>query len=150
MAQVYRSSSVYRNTGTYPGGTSLPVFFTAASNGTVIVNSSGAMAKTMPIQSGGTATATSQAGATHTYYIFKPPTREIAPLSLDPYAEIVGYYQGKTLVKRDGVWKVVQNKRQDWLDQCEYVFPGGRENRVTGAQKAELESAGYTVETRTS
>ena len=123
---------------------------TLQSNGTVIADSSGEMAKTMPVESTGTATATSQAGATHTYYIFKPPTREIAPLSLDPYAELVGYYQGKTLVKRDGVWKLVQNKRQDWLDQCEYVFPGGRENRVNGTQKTELESAGYTVETRTS
>lgn len=123
---------------------------TLQSNGTVIADSSGTMAKTMPIKSTGTATGTSQAGATHTYYIFNPPKREIAPLSLDPYAELVGYYQGKTLVKRDGVWKLVQNKRQDWLDQCEYVFPGGRENRVNGTQKTELESAGYTVETRTS
>lgn len=150
MAQVYRSSSVYRNGGTYPGGTSLPTFLTVGSNGTVVADASGEMAKTMPIESTGTATATSQAEAAHTYYIFKPPTREISPLSLDPYYELVGYFQGRTLVKRDGVWKVVQNRQEDWLDQCEYVFKGGCENRVTGAQKAELESAGYTVETRTS
>jgi len=117
---------------------------------TTVIDGSATMAKTMPFDSTGTTTATSSAGVSHTYYIFKPPTREIAPLSLDPYAELVGYYQGKTLVKRDGVWKLVQNKRQDWLDQCEYVFPGGRENRVNGTQKTELESAGYTVETRTS
>ena len=123
---------------------------TLQSNGTVIADSSGEMAKTMPIESTGTATATSQADATHTYYIFKPPTREISPLSLDPYYELVGYFQGRTLVKRDGVWKLVQNRQEDWLDQCEYVFKGGCENRVTGAEKAELESAGYTVETRTS
>jgi hypothetical protein len=30
------------------------------------------------------------------------------------------------------------------------VFKGGRENRINGTEKAELESAGYTVETRTS
>jgi hypothetical protein len=123
---------------------------TLQSNGTVIADSSGAMAKTMPYESTGTATATSQAGATHTYYIFKPPTREISPLSLDPYYQLVGYHQGRTLVKRDGVWKLVQNRQEDWLDQCEYVFKGGCENRVNGTQKAELESAGYTVETRTS
>lgn len=123
---------------------------TLQSNGTVIADSSGEMAKTMPIESTGTATAASQADATHTYYIFKPPTREISPLSLDPYYELVGYFQGRTLVKRDGVWKLVQNRQEDWLDQCEYVFKGGCENRVTGAEKAELESAGYTVETRTS
>jgi len=123
---------------------------TLQSNGTVIADSSGEMAKTMPIESTGTATGTSQADATHTYYIFKPPTREISPLSLDPYYELVGYFQGRTLVKRDGVWKLVQNRQEDWLDQCEYVFRGGCENRVTGAEKAELESAGYTVETRTS
>lgn len=123
---------------------------TLQSNGTVIADSSGAMAKTMPYESTGTATATSQAGATHTYYIFKPPTREISPVSLDPYYQLVGYHQGRTLVKRDGVWKLVQNRQEDWLDQCEYVFKGGCENRVNGTQKTELESAGYTVETRTS
>jgi len=122
---------------------------TLQSNGTVIADGSGAMAKTMPYESTGTANATAQADATHTYYIFNPPTREISPLSLDPYFELVGYLQGRTLVKRDGVWKLVQNRQEDWLEQCEYVFAGGRENRVTGAEKAELESAGYTVETRT-
>jgi len=150
MAQVYRSSSVYRNSGTYPGGTSLPAFFTASSNGTVVAEGSAAMAKTMQLGATATVTATSDAGMTHTFYIFKPPTREISPLSLDPYYQLVGYLQGRTLVKRDGVWKLVQNRQEDWLDQCEYVFKGGCENRINGTEKAELESAGYTVETRTS
>jgi len=46
------------------------------------------------------------------------------------------------------VWLNVQNKREDWLAQCEYVFPGGRENQITPSLKNELELAGYTVETR--
>jgi len=87
---------------------------------------------------------------THTFYVFKPPTRKISPISLDPYFQLVGYNLGKTLVRRDGVWKLVQNKQQEYLDQCEYVFLGGRENRINGTEKAALESAGYTVETRTS
>ncbi len=81
------------------------------------------------------------------YYLINP-SREIAPLSLDPYAEIVAYHLGKTVVKRNGVWLNVQNKREDWLAQCEYVFPGGRENQITPSLKNELELAGYTVETR--
>jgi len=120
------------------------------SNGTVLSDGSCSMSKSMVLNGGQTTTASSSAGLVHTYYIFKPPTREISPLSLDPYFELVGYFQGRTLVKRDGVWKLVQNRQEDWLDQCEYVFKGGCENRVTGAEKAELESAGYTVETRTS
>lgn len=114
---------------------------------TIVADGSATVAKSMQLNGTANVTATAQAGMTHGFYIFRPPTREIAPLSLDPYAEIVGYYQGKTLVKRDGVWKVVQNKRKDWLDECEYVFLGGRENRVTGTQKSELEAQGYTVET---
>jgi hypothetical protein len=120
------------------------------SNGTVIADSSSEMAKTMPYESTGTALGVSSAGMAHSYYIFTPPSREISPISLDPYAGIVGYNLGKTLVRRDGVWKLVQNKRKEWLDQCEYVFLGGRDNRITGEEKAALESAGYTVETRTS
>jgi hypothetical protein len=96
------------------------------------------------------AVASSTAGMTRTYYIFTPPSREISPISLDPYAGIVGYNLGKTLVRRDGVWKLVQNKRKEWLDQCEYVFFGGRDNHVNVEEKAALEAAGYTVEMRTS
>ena len=123
---------------------------TLQSDGTVVAEGSAAMGKTMQLEATATATATSDAGMTHTFYIFKPPTREISPLSLDPYYQLVGYFQGRTLVKRDGVWKLVQNRQEDWLDQCEYVFKGGRENRINGTEKTELESAGYTVETRTS
>jgi hypothetical protein len=140
--------------GTVTASGSVDFFITPvtimSSNGIVVAEGSAAMAKTMQLEATATATATSSAGMTHTFHIFKPPTREISPLSLDPYFELVGYFQGITLVKRDGVWKLVQNRQEDWLDQCEYVFKGGCENRVTGAQKAELESAGYTVETRTS
>ena len=85
-----------------------------------------------------------------TKYFLINPTREISPISLDPYYQLVGYNQGKTVVKRDGVWLTVQNKRQDWLDQCTHVFRGGYENEVTESVKTELEAAGYTVETRTS
>lgn len=119
-------------------------------NGTVIADGSAAMAKTMQLGATATATATSNAGMTHTFYVFKPPTREISPISLDPYFQLVGYFQGLTLVRRGGVWSLVQNKQQTYLDQCEYVFPGGRENRINGTEKTVLESAGYTVETRTS
>ena len=146
VTNPYRFGNVYRNAGTYPGGAAL-----VGCNPSIIVAAgSAAMTKTRYLEATATATATSDAGMTHTFYIFKPPTREISPLSLDPYYQLVGYLQGRTLVKRDGVWKLVQNRQEDWLDQCEYVFKGGRENRINGTEKAELESAGYTVETRTS
>lgn len=119
-------------------------------NGTVIADGSAAMAKTMQFEATATATATSDAGMTHTFYVFKPPTREISPISLDPFYQLVGYFQGLTLVRRGGVWSLVQNKKQEYLDQSEYAFPGGRENRINGTEKTVLESAGYTVETRTS
>jgi len=119
-------------------------------NGTVVADGSAAVAKTMQLEATATATAISDAGMTHTFYVFKPPTREISPVSLDPYFQLVGYNLGKTLVRRDGVWSLVQNKKQEYLDQSEYAFPGGRENRINATEKAALESAGYTVETRTS
>jgi hypothetical protein len=146
VTNPYRFGNVYRNAGTYPGGAAL----VGCDPSTIVAAGSAAMTKTRYLEATATATATSQAGMTHTFYVFKPPTREISPLSLDPYYQLVGYFQGRTLVKRDGVWKVVQNRQEDWLDQCEYVFKGGRENRINGTEKAELESAGYTVETRTS
>jgi len=146
ITNPYRSGNVYRNAGTYPGGAPL----IRCGTSTIVAQGSAEMTKTRWLDGAGTALATSSAGITHSFYIFNPPTREISPVSLDPYYELVGYFQGRTLVKRDGVWKLVQNRQEDWLDQCEYVFKGGCENRVTGAEKAELESAGYTVETRTS
>jgi hypothetical protein len=146
VTNPYRFGNVYRNAGTYPGGAAL----VGCDPSTIVAAGSAAMTKTRYLEATATATATSDAGMTHTFYIFKPPTREISPLSLDPYYQLVGYLQGRTLVKRDGVWKLVQNRQEDWLDQCEYVFKGGCENRINGTEKAELESAGYTVETRTS
>jgi hypothetical protein len=119
-------------------------------NGTVVAEGSTAVAKTMQLAATATATATSSGGMTHTFYVFSPPTREISPVSLDPYFQLVGYLQGRTLVRRSGVWKLVQNKRQEYLDESEYVFLGGCQNRINGTEKAALESAGYTVETRTS
>jgi hypothetical protein len=146
VTNLYRCGNVYRNAGTYPGGAAL----VGCNPNIIVAAGSAAMTKTRHLEATATATATSDAGMTHTFYIFKPPTREISPLSLDPYYQLVGYLQGRTLVKRDGVWKLVQNRQEDWLDQCEYVFKGGCENRINGTEKAELESAGYTVETRTS
>jgi hypothetical protein len=146
VTNPYRFGNVYRNAGTYPGGAAL----VGCDPSIIVAAGSAAMTKTRYLEATATATATSDAGMTHTFYVFKPPTREISPLSLDPYYQLVGYFQGRTLVKRDGVWKLVQNRQEDWLDQCEYVFKGGRENRINGTEKAELESAGYTVETRTS
>lgn len=83
-----------------------------------------------------------------TAYYLLSPIREIAPLSYDPYAEIVGYSLAKTVVKKDGVWLTVQNRRKSYLDSCTVVLYGGHENRVTASQKTELEAAGYTVQTR--
>jgi len=141
-------------TGTVVATGSVDFFITPvtvmSSNGTVVASGSTAMAKTMQLEATVTVTAASSAGMTHTFYIFSPPTREISPVSLDPYFQLVGYLQGRTLVRRNGVWKLVQNKKQEYLDQSEYVFLGGCQNRINGEEKAALESAGYTVETRTS
>jgi len=93
-------------------------------------------------------TATGSATLGITAYYLLSPIREIAPLSYDPYAEIVGYRLAKTVVKKDGVWLTVQNRRKSYLDSCTVVLYGGHENRVTASQKTELEAAGYTVETR--
>jgi hypothetical protein len=67
----------------------------------------------------------------------------------DAYGHFLRHRVGKTLVKRDGVWMLVRNKRQDWLDDCDVVLRGGYDNEVTSAQKVELEALGYTIETRT-
>lgn len=93
-------------------------------------------------------TATGSATLGITAYYLLSPIREIAPLSYDPYAEIVGYRLAKTVVKKDGVWLTVQNRRKSYLDSCTVVLYGGHENRVTASQKTELEAAGYTVQTR--
>ena len=100
------------------------------------------------ITSSDVVTATSSATLGIIAYYLLSPIREIAPLSFDPYAEIVGYRLAKTVVKKDGVWLTVQNRRKSYLDSCTVVLNGGHENRVTASQKTELEAAGYTVQTR--
>jgi hypothetical protein len=86
--------------------------------------------------------------ATYRYYLTSQSMERGFPTS-NAYGHFLRHRVGKTLVKRDGVWLLVRNKRQDWLDGCDVVLRGGYDNEVTLAQKAELEALGYLIETRT-
>lgn len=92
--------------------------------------------------------APTEGSVTVTRYFLTSPVREIGPASRDRYTELVRVRTGSTVVKRNGVWQTVRNRRQDWLDACDVVLRGGYENEVTSAQRLELIAAGYTVESR--
>jgi hypothetical protein len=85
--------------------------------------------------------------ATEYRYVLDSPVIERGLVGREPYLELTRHLAGSTVVKRAGVWSVVRSKRQSWLDECDVVLRGGYENEVTPAQKAELESAGFTVRT---
>ena len=82
-------------------------------------------------------------------YYLTSPVREVGVASRDRYMELMRNRTGLTVVKRNGQWQTVRNRRQEWLDDCDVVLRGGYDNEVTSAQKTELEAAGYTIETRT-
>jgi hypothetical protein len=88
-------------------------------------------------------------GTTITRYFLTSPVREIGPASRDRYMELLRNRTGLTVVKRDGEWLTVRNKRQEWLDECDAYFRGGYDNEVTSEQRTELIAAGFTVESRT-
>ena len=81
------------------------------------------------------------------YYLITPTIDE-GLVEYDPYYNLIRNNVGVTVVKRDGTWQSVRNKVDGWLQECDVVFRGGHENKVNATQKAELEAAGYTVETR--
>lgn len=91
--------------------------------------------------------ATAQESFTVAYYLVNPIVEE-GLVEYDPYYNLIRNNVGVTVVKRNGTWQSVRNKVDGWLQECDVVFRGGHENQVNATQKAELEAAGYTVETR--
>lgn len=92
------------------------------------------------------------AGATFSYETYVPPRyflvgprREIGWSTGSAFDELTFHTTEKTVVLRDGVWRAVSNRRQDWLDACDVVFRGGYVNEVTADQAVSLEAAGFTV-----
>jgi hypothetical protein len=90
-----------------------------------------------------------EGGSTISRYYLTPQSSERGIATASPYGEFLRVRVGKTLVKRDGTWRLVRNKRQDWLDACEYVFRGGYDNEVPSSLVDELESAGFVIDVRT-
>jgi hypothetical protein len=89
-----------------------------------------------------------EGGTTISRYYLTPQSSERGIATTSPYGEFLRVRVGKTLVKRNGAWSLVRNKRQDWLDACDYVFRGGYDNEVPAALVAEIEAAGFDIEVR--
>jgi hypothetical protein len=50
---------------------------------------------------------------------------------------------GKTVLKKDGVWRTVMTPQEDYMATCEVVLRGGYVNHITNELATELTAAGY-------
>ena len=80
-------------------------------------------------------------------YLFVPPTVDQGPMGANWLFARYTRKQGVTVYRIDGQWYEEQYPWYDDLNEASVVYLGGHEHYVTAAQKADLESAGYTVST---
>jgi hypothetical protein len=80
-------------------------------------------------------------------YLFAPPTVDQGPAGGHWLFWRYNLKRGITVYKIGNTYYEEQYPSQDDLDQASVVYLGGHEHYVTSAQKADLESAGYTVST---
>ena len=55
--------------------------------------------------------------------------------------------RGVSVIKIDGEWYELRNPSSEEVDAAEKFYLGGIRYEVTAEEKADLESAGYTIET---
>jgi hypothetical protein len=74
---------------------------------------------------------------------FAGPTREY-DIDISRHGDVrwIGT-SGKTVVRYNGVWSVVENPVQDFLDSCDRVYRGGYTYTLTQDQATELHDAGF-------
>ena len=80
-------------------------------------------------------------------YLFIPPVLEYGPAGGNWLFYRYKLKHGVTVYKIGTSWYEEEYPSQDDLDEASVVYLGGHEHYVTSAQKADLESAGYTVST---
>ena len=80
-------------------------------------------------------------------YLFVPPVLEYGPAGGHWLFYRYSLKHGVTVYKIGASWYEEEYPSQDDLDEASVVYLGGHEHYVTAAQKADLESAGYTVNT---
>ena len=80
-------------------------------------------------------------------YLFIPPVLEYGPAGGNWLFYRYKLKHGVTVYKIGASWYEEEYPSQDDLDEASVVYLGGHEHYVTAAQKADLESAGYTVST---
>ena len=80
-------------------------------------------------------------------YLFVPPVLEYGPAGGHWLFYRYSLKHGVTVYKIGASWYEEEYPSQDDLDEASVVYLGGHEHYVTSAQKADLESAGYTVST---
>lgn len=80
-------------------------------------------------------------------YLFIPPVLEYGPAGGNWLFYRYKLKHGVTVYKIGASWYEEEYPSQDDLDEASVVYLGGHEHYVTAAQKADLESAGYTVNT---
>ena len=80
-------------------------------------------------------------------YLFVPPVLEYGPAGGNWLFYRYKLKHGVTVYKIGASWYEEEYPSQDDLDEASVVYLGGHEHYVTAAQKADLESAGYTVNT---
>ena len=80
-------------------------------------------------------------------YLFIPPVLEYGPAGGNWLFYRYKLKHGVTVYKIGASWYEEEYPSQDDLDEASVVYLGGHEHYVTSAQKADLESAGYTVST---
>lgn len=76
-------------------------------------------------------------------YMFRTPIIELKPARGGRLLSRYRFPQALTVLKRAGVYEVVQSPSQDVLDSADIVYMGGRDHIVSDSEASDLSSAGY-------
>ena len=80
-------------------------------------------------------------------YRFTTPTVSEGPAGDGPLFERFRLTRGVSVIKVDGEYYELRNPSSEEVAEAEAFYLGGITYDVTAAEKADLEAAGYTVET---
>jgi hypothetical protein len=78
---------------------------------------------------------------------FTTPTISEGPAGDGPLFSRYRLVRGITVLKTDGVYTEVRYPSSEEVEEADIAYIGGYSYEVSASEKADLEAAGYTVET---